>query len=145
MSHSSLLLSINAESSSVKITLFALLLQQDGALLHNHHVLDIYIPFPLVNAYISGLLNLSPTLKYSRGSRNISASKIPDEISSHIDAVGCILSTILADTGLKILTDKESITHVYHRIVHDRNYLAPHVIDQETYQKIDRLTDLAPL
>jgi acetate kinase len=140
---SALLLSINAGSSSVKITLFTFLLQQDGEY-GSHQTRETYIPVSLAEARVNSLFSSSPLLSYSRGSRKISASKV-DDVNSHTDGVGCILSTMLADTGLEALAEKSNITHVCHRILHGGNYCAPHVIDEEAYRKIHNLADLAPL
>jgi acetate kinase len=139
---SPLILVVNAGSSSVKITLFSFLLQQDVP--YNYQNPQAPVPVALAQATIARLSSPPAILSYSRGSKKIIAEEIHD-VKNHTDAVGCILETLLADTGLEALAEKENITQVCHRIVHGGNYTTPHVIDWEAYQRIDQLAELAPL
>ena len=128
---SRIILSINAGSSSVKISVY-----KAGRLGQ--------APVRIADAQIAGLTAPPPTFTYERGSEKIRDRKV-DNINSQQDAFEYILNHLVDDQGLPEVSDKDSITHSCHRIVHGGDYATAHIIDSDTYHHLEALTDLAPL
>ena len=96
------ILSINAGSSSVKATLF----KAEG----NR-------PEAIAAAEVSGI-NASPAqLTYTRNN-NKQKKELRSSIASHNDAFECILESFLNDTELELVSDRDHIDYVCHRVVH---------------------------
>lgn len=126
-----IILSINAGSSSVKISVYRV--ERIGQ-----------APKQLADAQIAGLTAPPATLTYERGSEKIKEHKI-DGINGQQDAFNYILDHLVNDKALSEIQNKDNITHACHRVVHGGDYREAHVIDSDTYHHLEELTDLAPL
>ena len=126
------ILSINAGSSSLKISVYSASQGQD--------------PKELAETQIDGLTAPPPQLKYTRDGQSIAKNKKLDEdITSPNDAFKYMLDELINDPAFKSITKKEDIAIACHRVVHGGDYDAPKIIDQSTYHHLEALTDLAPL
>ncbi|KAF2106913.1 Acetokinase family-domain-containing protein [Lophiotrema nucula] len=129
-----IILSINAGSSSVKISVYK----------SPNHATPDSTPIQLAEASIEGLTAPPATLKYSRGDKSIKGEEIQD-IKSQEDAFRYILDHLTKDDGLPELARHEDIHFACHRVVHGGDYPHSQVIDKETFHHIEELSDLAPL
>ncbi|ROW16249.1 hypothetical protein VPNG_01836 [Cytospora leucostoma] len=129
---SKIIFSVNAGSSSVKVSVFS-------AELHKK-------PTQIAEAQIDGLTSPPPKLKYTRGDETISKdSDVGKDVHNQNDAWGIILKTLTEDSELPQIRKKEDIAIVCHRIVHGGKFRAAQVINKSTLHKIEHLNDLAPL
>ncbi|KAH9910938.1 Acetokinase family-domain-containing protein [Fomitopsis serialis] len=64
-----------------------------------------------------------------------------DRIKDHAAAFAYFLEHLKNESKIK----RESIVHVCHRVVHGGDYFEPVIINSESYQHIENLSDLAPL
>jgi acetate kinase len=128
-----IILSINAGSSSVKISVY-----QTPSDSNSH------IPTQLAEAVIEGLTSPPASLKYERGDEKIKGKEL-ENMNSQEDAFRYILGHLTQDSGLPELNDKEDIEFTCHRVVHGGDYPRSQVIDEQTYHHIEELSDLAPL
>lgn len=129
---SKIILSINAGSSSVKISIYKASQGQD--------------PVELAETQIDGLTAPPPQLKYTRGGSSIEKDKKLDEkISSQKDAFQYMLDQLISDSQFKEIAKKEDIAIACHRVVHGGDYDTPKIINKDTYHHLEALTDLAPL
>jgi len=126
-----IILSINAGSSSVKISVY----NANG---------EAGDPTQLAEASVEGLTAPPATLKYERGDEKTKGKEL-EGIESQEDAFRFILDHLTKDKGLPELNDKEDIKFTCHRVVHGGNYPNSQVIDEDTYHHIEELSDLAPL
>ena len=126
-----IILSINAGSSSVKISVYKSAEKDDA-------------PNQLAEAEISGLTSPPAELKYTRGDEKIQGKEI-DGIKTQEDAFRHILDHLVDDNGLSELAHKDDIHFTCHRVVHGGDYPRSQIIDEETYHHIEELSDLAPL
>ncbi len=126
-----LILSINAGSSSVKVSVYLAEKPEDT-------------PRQLAEAQIAGLTAPPYKLTYERGSEKVKDQDV-DGVKSQEDAFDYMLNHLTTDKGLSEISSRESITHACHRVVHGGNYPDAHIIDSETYHHLEELTDLAPL
>lgn len=124
-----IILSINAGSSSVKVSVFTTSSSQ---------------PKQLAEIQISGLTAPPAKLKYTRGEEKVSDKEV-EKISDVKDAFGIILDELTKDEGLQELKKPEDINFACHRIVHGGGYDKPIRIDKDTYHHLETLSDLAPL
>lgn len=127
-----IILSINAGSSSVKISVFKT--PEDGS----------SDPTQLAEATVEGLTAPPAKLKYERGDEKIKGKEL-ENVNSQEDGFRYILDHLTNDTGLPELDKKEDIHFTCHRVVHGGDYPRAQVIDKETYHHIEELSDLAPL
>jgi hypothetical protein len=130
MAEPRIILSINAGSSSLKITLFSV--KGPSSPLEK-----------IAAAEVSGFTDPPAKEKYTRGSAS-SKNEWPD-ITSHNEAFEHILNSFFNDKDLKEVQSKDDITYACHRVVHGGDYTTAHFIDKHTYHKIEELEDLAPL
>ncbi|KAH7076122.1 Acetokinase family-domain-containing protein [Paraphoma chrysanthemicola] len=128
-----IILSINAGSSSVKISVYETPLDSKSQ-----------VPTQLAEAVVEGLTAPPAKLNYERGSQKTKGQELED-IKSQEDAFRYILERLTNDTGLPELNDKEDIKFTCHRVVHGGDYPRSQVIDKKTYHHIEELSDLAPL
>ncbi|KAK0672829.1 putative acetate kinase [Cercophora samala] len=127
-----ILLSVNAGSSSVKVSVYYVEFGQ--------------APVQIAEAQISGLTSPPPTLKYVRdGKTVIKAKEVDDGMEGQRDAFSLLLETLINDEDLPQIKSKEDVGIVCHRIVHGGDYSKPQLISSETYQHLEALNDLAPL
>ena len=132
MSKPNIILSINAGSSSLKITLFGTKEDASSSYLEK-----------IAGSDISGFTDPPAKQKYTRGTYT-TKNELPD-IRSHNDAFQHILNTFLTDKDLKEVNSKEDITYACHRVVHGGDFATDQFINEDTYHKIEQLEDLAPL
>jgi acetate kinase len=127
-----ILLSINAGSSSVKVSVFSTSSSKQT-------------PTQIAEAQIDGLTAPPPKIKYQRGEENISGKELDQSIQSQEDAFKTILSHLIADEGLSELSHQDDVAYATHRIVHGGDYEQAKVIDGDTFEHIEELSGLAPL
>lgn len=136
-SKASLLLSVNAGSSSLKISLF----RKTKVSGQKHTQND-----PVELLLTSSISNISsPPAKFSfesvssvaKGDRQEEVSSIKD----HASAFSHFLDVLKEQASI----DRNEIVHVCHRVVHGGDYTDPVIIDEESYHHIEKLSDLAPL
>lgn len=132
---SKIILSINAGSSSVKISVYT-------ATLHGS-------PTQLAEAQVTGLTSPPPKLSYVRGGVAVSKDQaLADEgpaVATQDDAFRVLLSTLVDDPGLPQIAASHDIAIVCHRIVHGGDFRSAQVINDATYHRLEALADLAPL
>lgn len=129
---SKIILSINAGSSSVKISIYTVEAGQP--------------PKSLAETQIDGLTSPPPTLKYTRGSESICKGKeIGTEIKTQNDAFKYMLDELIDDKEFHAINKKEDIAIACHRVVHGGDYETSQIITQDTLHHLEELTDLAPL
>lgn len=131
MSSSKIILSINAGSSSVKVSVYS---SQDS----NSD------PHDLAVAQVDGLTAPPPKLKYERGDHRIKGKEIKD-VKNQEDAFRFILEQLEKDEGLPELKNRDDIGFACHRVVHGGDYNGPKVVDGEAFRHIEELSNLAPL
>lgn len=116
---SKITLSVNAGSSSVKISVYRTSFNSE--------------PEQLAETQIDGLTAPPPELKYTRGGTSICKSKkISEDIKSQDDAFKYMLDQLIKDKEFSAISKKEDISIVCHRVVHGGDYETPQVIDQDT-------------
>jgi acetate kinase len=128
-----IILSINAGSSSVKISVYRSPDQENSE------------PVQLAEASIEGLTAPPAKLKYERGDKKVKGEEVEKNIGSQEDAFKFILEYLQKDNGLSELNELEDIHFTCHRVVHGGDYPRSQVLDKETYHHIEELSDLAPL
>jgi len=132
MSPTKFILSVNAGSSSIKLSLYSASLGST--------------PVLLVKSSVSGLT--SPPAKFSYSNNANEAHNVEDrelrEVADQSSALGFFLKHLGQDESLKERGSGE-IELAVHRIVHGGLFQDAVVLSQETIQEIERLTDLAPL
>lgn len=129
---SKIILSANAGSSSVKISVFKT--ANDNA-----------EPKQLADAQVAGLSAPPAKLTYSTKSQDIKDQKTEKKIETQDDAFKYLLDQLISDKTLEEVTDAKDISVVCHRVVHGGDYEDAQVITKDTYHHIEKLTDLAPL
>jgi len=126
-----IILSINAGSSSVKVSVYSYANKSSD-------------PDELAVVQIDGLTAPPATLKYSRGDEEIKGKELQD-ITSQEDAFKYILDHLTNDKGLPQVSGRDDIEFATHRVVHGGDYAGPQVINSGTFHHIEELSDLAPL
>lgn len=128
-----IILSVNAGSSSVKVSVFS------ATKVHED-------PTQIAEAQVSGLTSPPPKLTYTRGGAAVSkGSDVGGEVRSQDDAWRVILGTLVGDASLPQIAREEDIAIVCHRIVHGGDFRTAQVINEATYHRLEQLNDLAPL
>ncbi|KAJ9636506.1 hypothetical protein H2204_005339 [Knufia peltigerae] len=127
-----LILSINAGSSSLKTTLY-LEEGQDG---------DKQLS-KLASAQISDINNPPAHLKYVRGSYKDTSEL--GQVADHKAAFNHVLNAFLTDSEIPQASHREDIHYACHRVVHGGSFEDDQLITKETFDKIEKLSDLAPL
>lgn len=127
-----IILSVNAGSSSVKVSVFSA---------------DVHeTPTRIAEAQVSGLTSPPPKLTYTRGGTAVSeALDVGVEVHKQDDAWRVILKTLVGDSGLPQVGSEEDIGIVCHRIVHGGGFRAAQVVNEATYHRLEELNELAPL
>jgi acetate kinase len=129
---SEIILSVNAGSSSLKISVYK---SKSG---------EQEDPIELAVCTIEGLTASPVQLKYSRPGAEPVKKETPD-IHNHGDAFKAILDQLFNDEGLKEVKRKEDITYAVHRVVHGGEFSKPTLINEDTLEQMEGLSDLAPL
>ncbi|KAI9823004.1 MAG: hypothetical protein M1832_002658 [Thelocarpon impressellum] len=127
-----IILSINAGSSSVKISVYKTGDREES-------------PEQLAETQVAGLTAPPSTFTYKRGPVGKKHEELEKSISGQDEAFRFLLDRLVEDQGLSDISKREDITVACHRIVHGGDYADAHVIDPETYHHLEELTDLAPL
>jgi acetate kinase len=126
------ILSVNAGSSSVKLSVYTAEQGQS--------------PTQIAEAQVSGLTAPPASLKYERGGKTVVKSrKVDDQVNDQRDAFSLILNTLIEDHDLQEVQAKHDIGIICHRIVHGGDYTKPQLISDKTYHHLENLNDLAPL
>lgn len=127
-----IILSINAGSSSVKISVY----QSQG---------KDQDPKQLAETQVSGLTAPPAKYSYARGSIKKKSEQVDRSIGSQDDAFTFLLDQLVTDEGLTEISCREDINVTCHRIVQGGNYQDARLINSDTMQHLEELTDLAPL
>ncbi|KAJ5894142.1 Acetate/Proprionate kinase [Penicillium taxi] len=122
------ILSVNAGSSSVKITFYTF---------ENP-------PTTIADAEISGLTAAPPILKYRQGHIN-HEEEVKEKLRSPQDAFKYLLKRCFDDPELSEVTSAEDLAYICHRIVHGGDYREAVEINDDTYHQLKSFEDLAPL
>lgn len=126
---STVVLSINAGSSSLKTTLYAY--GKDKELKS------------LAKAEISNINSQPAQLKYSSGSSD--EKKDIEDVKDHKKAFEHVLNAFLTDENVDLVKSKDDVRYACHRVVQGGDYEEDQLITKETFDKIESLEDLAPL
>ncbi|KAK5651771.1 hypothetical protein OQA88_11733 [Cercophora sp. LCS_1] len=127
-----IILSINAGSSSVKVSVYTAKAGQE--------------PIQLAEAQVSGLTAPPAKLDYTRDGETITKDEeVSGDAINQRDAFGILLDTLIKDKDLPHIDGKDDIGIICHRIVHGGDYAKAQLISDETYYHLEKLNDLAPL
>lgn len=127
-----IILSINAGSSSVKISAYSAERNAN--------------PRQIAEAQVSGLTAPPAKLKYSRYDKTIvKDGQVSQNIQGQDGAFSFLLETLINDAELREITSKKDLSIACHRIVHGGDYTESRTITQDTYHHLEELSDLAPL
>ncbi|KKK24672.1 acetate kinase [Aspergillus rambellii] len=125
------ILSVNAGSSSVKITFYTF--EQE--------------PKVMANAQISGITAPPPVFKYTRGAKHYK-EQVNESIRTPQDGFGFLLQRCFGDPELSEVASREEVAYICHRIVHGGDFESAVTIAENTssqYHQLEKLEDLAPL
>ncbi|PYH90128.1 acetate kinase [Aspergillus ellipticus CBS 707.79] len=122
------ILSVNAGSSSVKITFYTF----------------EKTPKEIAAAQISGITAPPAQLKYSSGSTQ-HKEELKESLGTPQDAFKCLLQRCFSDPELSEVASTDDLAYICHRVVHGGDYNTSVVITDETYHHLEKLEDLAPL
>lgn len=136
------ILSLNAGSSSLKISLFSLL-PKDSEVHEGNILLE---PVSLVLTSSISDISSSPArftfeLADSAFSPTSNTDDSTDAITDHASAFHHFIRTLESSTSI----DHQSIVYICHRVVHGGDYTQPIIITKSSYNHIEKLSDLAPL
>lgn len=140
-SRNGLILSVNSGSSSLKISLYRLVSTEAKA------QSSPSIAEPVALLLMSNITNIAaPPASFSfsvaaHGSGREAKKEPVDSIHDHSSAFAHFLDYLKREASI----DRSQIAHVCHRVVHGGDYFEPVVITNESYEHIERLSDLAPL
>lgn len=127
-----IILSVNAGSSSVKVSVYSAELHQS--------------PVQLAEAQVSGLSAPPIQLTYTRDGKTVDKNKeVGSGAISQSDAFDIIVKTLIDDADLTQIKSKDDVGIICHRIVHGGDFSKPQLITTETKNHIEDLNDLAPL
>lgn len=135
-----LVLSVNAGSSSLKISLYSVTSHRE----QDH---DYTSPEPVTLLLTSAISSISAppaTFSFQLVSQADAESvkNVPvDSITDHASGFSFFLETLRTNAAI----DKKRIIYICHRVVHGGDYNEPVQITQESYDHIENLSDLAPL
>jgi acetate kinase len=131
-----LILSVNAGSSSLKISLFSL---------SSNDSEKTQVPVTLLlTSSISNISSPPANFSFERASTGQKGAKTEETISSindHASAFAHFLVYLRNEASI----DSNEIAHVCHRVVHGGDYTDPVLISDASYHHIEKLSDLAPL
>lgn len=122
------ILSVNAGSSSVKLTFYKL---------GNP-------PTTIVDAQVSGITSPPQTLKYSKKSGD-KKEKLDENLDTPPKAFKYLLERCLSDTEISEVAQIEDLAYICHRVVHGGDYTDAIEINDSTYHHLEKIEDLAPL
>lgn len=122
-------LSVNAGSSSVKITFYTF---------ENP-------PKVIADAQISGITAPPPALKYQRTGSSKHKEKLQEKLSTPQDAFTYLLKRCFNDPELSEVASESDLAYICHRVVHGGDYQDSVEINDDTMHHLEALEDLAPL
>ncbi|KAG1821770.1 Acetokinase family-domain-containing protein [Suillus subaureus] len=126
----SLVLAVNAGSSSLKISLFRRTADNAAN------------PALLLSSSTSSIFAPPAKFKFSFvAPQHRSLNEVVDSIHDHASAFRHFLDRLKEEASI----DPIDIKHIAHRVVHGGDYISPVIISEESYHHIKRLSDLAPL
>ncbi|RPD61068.1 acetate and butyrate kinase [Lentinus tigrinus ALCF2SS1-7] len=136
---SGFILSVNAGSSSLKISLF----RRDGVDVQNpHDIVDLLLVSTILNISAPPAIFSFKFAAHNEGHEGREAKKEPvPSIKDHATAFAHFLDYLKREASI----DRGQIVHICHRVVHGGSLFTPVVITDESYHYIERLSDLAPL
>lgn len=142
MPSGNLILALNSGSSSLKITLYA---RRDTSTKDPSTNDDKSVDL-ILNASISNITAPPAKFKFKvekPSSVSLSADKEEsvDAIKDHATAFAHFLQRLEEEASIK----PEQVAYICHRVVHGGNYAKPVVVNKESYEEIEHLSDLAPL
>ncbi|KAJ7163997.1 acetate and butyrate kinase [Mycena crocata] len=125
-----LVLSVNAGSSSLKISLYGASPAADDS-------------EPVQLMLTSSISNISiPPAKFSfKVQKGTSKNEEVASVHDHSSAFAHFLECLAHESDI----DPADIAHICHRVVHGGDYTDPVLINDEAYKHIEHLSDLAPL
>ncbi|KLJ08408.1 acetate kinase [Blastomyces silverae] len=123
------ILSINAGSSSVKVTVY----KPENP------------PVKLASAQVAGLTAPPCTFEYSQGPNKEKKDEIKEAISSPQEAFKYLLQHFLNDPDLQEVASKDDFAYLCHRVVHGGDFEKEAVITEGAYNYLQALKELAPL
>ena len=134
----SIILAINAGSSSIKFSIYDKTSSNSVQL--------------FANAQISGLTAPPAQFTYSlnnpSGAETESSKAHEVEVSNHEEAFRCFIDFITTGKGRKSggqVLDLKRVSVICHRIVHGGQHPQPYIITNDKLHHLDALSDLAPL
>lgn len=127
MPHKSIL-SVNAGSSSVKVTFYTL----------------EKTPQVIAHAQVSGITAPPATLKYTVGDKE-RTEELKNRVSSAQDAFKVLLDRCFTDSELSGVASPDDLACICHRVVHGGEFEGSVIITDKTYHQLEDLEDLAPL
>ena len=122
------ILSVNAGSSSVKITFYSYEIP----------------PRTIANAQVSGITAPPATFKYTKGTQT-HKEQLKDQLKTPQDAFKYLLKRCFTDSELSEVASSDDLAYICHRVVHGGDYPEAVEINEETYHHLKELEDLAPL
>ncbi len=124
------ILSVNAGSSSLKLSLFSPTKSSSNPLTH------------LVTASFSSIS--APPTKFIVKPGELDSKPVKEDVADigdHAAAFARFLKLLQTECGV----DKKDVAYLCHRIVHGGGHDKPIIVDQTTFHQIETLSDLAPL
>jgi len=140
---SSLILAVNAGSSSLKISVFRLASPLGPADRHDMASTTDSRVVLIASCSVTSI-SFSPKFSFSGHSsprRPDGGDGHPLGIRDHATAFSRFLDHLKDGANI----DAADILYICHRVVHGGDFHDPVIINEETYQHIERLSDLAPL
>jgi acetate kinase len=140
----SLILAVNAGSSSLKISVFRLASPQPPQSADRLDADTADSPVVLIASCSITSIFSSPKFSFSlsdHSSPNHTKKGDAQGIRDHATAFAYLLDNLKDGASI----DAADILYVCHRVVHGGDFHEPVVINKETYHHIERLSDLAPL
>jgi acetate kinase len=122
------ILSVNAGSSSVKITFYTY----------------EKTPQVIANAHVSGITAPPAKLKYTLGDKK-REEELKEPVNTPQDAFKLLLDRCFKDSDLSDIASSDDLAYICHRIVHGGEFGSSVLINDETYHQLEQLEDLAPL
>ncbi|KAL2796838.1 Acetokinase family-domain-containing protein [Aspergillus keveii] len=122
------ILSVNAGSSSVKITFYTY----------------EKTPQVIANAQVSGITAPPAKLKYTLGDKK-REEELKEPVNTPQDAFKLLLDRCFKDSDLSDIASSDDLAYICHRIVHGGEFGSSVLINDETYHQLEQLEDLAPL
>lgn len=123
------ILSINAGSSSVKMTVYTFESP----------------PVRLATAQVAGLTAPPQVFKYSRGDEEYKREVKDESVDNPHAAFEYLVQYFIHDPKLGDIASKDDFAYLCHRVVHGGNYEREAVITHDTYDYLEALQSLAPL